>query len=864
MLRAVSEEGMSSDADSDACEELDRRPPPQDPCYRCRKRVYPVERIDVGVLFHRRCFRCRVCGLQLSLRTFHFDQENDPDVYCKNHVPKFVGTIDGEALGVRTALNAPKVTKNKEYRSNAYNSGWQFETNHTDNPHPKGKNSRTSLGTYQDYERSGIFALQSALESQQKVEEDELYDTIRREKEHKLTSIERELELEKERSVREMVDAFEQLKKHRDDGTLELEKRKLEAHYRRRKEERVRLLMERLSADAKESVARLIEKHSQEMLDMISQRLSVGEPLDESIEMDEDVDVDVTDRKSKERPQPPDVCPPEVKRAQMFKSPCEFKQIDDHVFNVAKREHQSFTDLVKSLTVNCETDLEKARTIFRWITVKDLNKLVIDETVSPDSPFGLLRGIQMGTESYHDLFKRLCSYAGLYCEVIQGYSKGAGYRPGMRIEGNKFRNSWTAVNIAGSWCFINCNWGARHVKGPQYSDEDAAADDGHPQQFFYKCDEFYFVTDPEDHIYQHYPDEPKWQLLECPITLTEFITLPIVKSPFFNYGLRFSVHYDCIQYTQNGIVVLQLKLPKLLGFGYTFEAKDKSLSASRLEGRIMLRIAGHNAIFTIAPPKSGRYFFTVYAKDDWNSESLQSACAFRIKCVENRDVIKSPFPKVPFFGPTPCMQRCGMVPETHIDPLINCSHEDVVCSFKLEDPEVKLSSTFKYHGPWENDIPDFQRYVFVKHRDATSVTYQIRCPLQGKYVFTILGETGQCGEDGSISYDCLFRYLVECRQPGKDKRPLPRACHRWLQGTLLEPMTGDIPLDRNVAFRVRAPLANDVSLLIGDVWFHFKELHDSIWEGSVNTGTTPGKAKLYAKLDKERSRFSPLIEFQVK
>jgi transglutaminase/protease-like cytokinesis protein 3 len=50
---------------------------------------------------------------------------------------------------------------------------------------------------------------------------------------------------------------------------------------------------------------------------------------------------------------------------------------------------------------------------------------------------------------------------------------------------------------------------------------------------FYQCDEFYFITDPEDHIYQHFPDDPKWQLLECPITLTEFINLPIVKSPFF-------------------------------------------------------------------------------------------------------------------------------------------------------------------------------------------------------------------------------------------------------------------------------------------------------------------------------------------
>lgn len=34
-----------------------------------------------------------------------------------------------------------------------------------------------------------------------------------------------------------------------------------------------------------------------------------------------------------------------------------------------------------------------------------------------------------------------------------------------------FRNSWTAVSIDGSWCFINCNWGARHVKGKGRTEE---------------------------------------------------------------------------------------------------------------------------------------------------------------------------------------------------------------------------------------------------------------------------------------------------------------------------------------------------------------------------------------------------------
>jgi transglutaminase/protease-like cytokinesis protein 3 len=96
------------------------------------------------------------------------------------------------------------------------------------------------------------------------------------------------------------------------------------------------------------------------------------------------------------------------------------------------------------------------------------------------------------------------------------------------------------VSIEDSWCFVNCNWGARHVKCPSVADKEEME-----SGLFYQCDEFYFITDPEDHIYQHFPDDPKWQLLECPITLTEFINLPIVKSPFFRAPqLQLTKHHE--------------------------------------------------------------------------------------------------------------------------------------------------------------------------------------------------------------------------------------------------------------------------------------------------------------------------------
>lgn len=408
--------------------------------------------------------------------------------------------------------------------------------------------------------------------------------------------------------------------------------------------------------------------------------------------------------------------------------------------------------------------------------------------------------------------------------------------------------------VDGSWRYVNCNWGARHVRGHV---RDPMTD-----SFSYKCDEFYFVTDPEDHIYQHFPDDAKWQLLDCPITLPEFINLPIVKSPFFNYGLHFSCYYDCIQQTKNGKVIIQLKIPDTIGFGYTLDSKRSSLDSKSLEGCIMLRIIGHKAIFTVAPPKRGRYYFTIFAKDDWNADILQSACAFQIRCYEKEKLSKRPFPAVCFFGPTRPMSTYGIIPLTHIDPWVTCSREDTLFQFQL-DREIQVSYTFEYYGSELSNLTfvDLQRYVFVKYRDQEILSYQVRCPLKGMYSFSIYRNYTNLEDRGT--QECMFRYLVDCKEPAIDRRPLPRACHRWNGCSLLEPYFGDLETSTRTIFRIRAPTVVDVALMMGDIWFHFKE-SEKIWEGSIVTGDKPAIAKVYAKLDKERSKFSPLLEFQIR
>lgn len=148
--------------------------------------------------------------------------------------------------------------------------------------------------------------------------------------------------------------------------------------------------------------------------------------------------------------------------------------------------------------------------------------------------------------------------------VIKGYSKSAGYQPGVCFEDNRFRNSWNAVYVAGAWRFVQCNWGARHLvnaKEVPRPGQPKAKNDSlryipetcllfrtfdmtqfffsiiQPVQLFvlrrYEYDDHYFLTDPREFIYEFFPLQEEWQLLKQPISLKDFEELPFVRSLFF-------------------------------------------------------------------------------------------------------------------------------------------------------------------------------------------------------------------------------------------------------------------------------------------------------------------------------------------
>lgn len=75
--------------------------------------------------------------------------------------------------------------------------------------------------------------------------------------------------------------------------------------------------------------------------------------------------------------------------------------------------------------------------------------------------------------------------------MIKGYSKSAGYSPGIKFEDNRFRNSWNAVYVGGGWRFVQCNWGARHLINYNTLNQGAK---GKSDSLRYEYDDHYFVS----------------------------------------------------------------------------------------------------------------------------------------------------------------------------------------------------------------------------------------------------------------------------------------------------------------------------------------------------------------------------------
>ncbi|VDN59128.1 unnamed protein product [Dracunculus medinensis] len=689
-------------------------------CYRCSKPVYPTDK--VGPLkdltyFHHGCFKCYICGTRLVLKTYCNNRNNtdDREIYCNSHVP--VGGPHDPLPARNGQSNGHKNGFRRDAGLNDLKIAHAIKATQVSKPYPKIKHEGAKYVV--DYDA------QTRLELVHRRDEDKLYEAFDENKKREYDRFERETKEEWEKALADFARKYEtgqvgnknkeELIRHL---TIKRDKKLETLHQQRRERERIQ-------------TAELVDRQAKEMLELFKQAR----------------EYDMMDSNNSNPPSypttPPPPTPPLCRKRDIYTNTSVFENIDEIAITMAQSEVTTFTELIRTLTMNARSDIEKARAIYRWITVKNLNVMQFDNHLDSNTPMGLLRGIKHGTESYHVLFKRLCSYAGLHCVVIKGYSKSAGYQPGYRFDDNRFRNTWNAVYLSGSWRFVQCNWGARHLVNAK---EVSSRGSGYKEDTLrYEYDDHYFMTDPEEFIYEFFPQDSEWQLLQRPISLRQFECLPFVRSLFFRYGLSFTDSHlqAVVQADRSGAATISIKMCSealdSLIFHYNlkfYDGDEADTNGHNLKRFVMQSVVATSAIFRVHCPSTRPLLLDIFANSVSPGHYLtgqpikfKSVCKFKVVC-EQLNVIMVPLPECASgeWGPAKAYRLFGLIPITHEDAIINSS-QFLDIRFKMTKALVEFVVSLHKN---RKDDKHLQKYCHTSIR-GDIVTIQIDFQDDGQY-----------------------------------------------------------------------------------------------------------------------------------
>ncbi|MGV8175387.1 MAG: transglutaminase domain-containing protein [Methanothrix sp.] len=270
-----------------------------------------------------------------------------------------------------------------------------------------------------------------------------------------------------------------------------------------------------------------------------------------------------------------------------------YDEIDRHALAAPKSAEQSVQSLAAYLIEPAKNDREKARAIFRWICENidyDLESYFTGRIGSTNST-DVLRSRSSVCSGYSDLFSSLAGEAGLEAVKIVGYGKGYSYSPGENFTG-PYNHAWNAVKINGSWYLVDATWGAGYLGSGGYV------------RWF---DDHYFLTPPSQFIFDHLPDDERWQILDRPVSKEEYERRVYVESDFFNLGLELGQRNGSID--AGGEVNVSVYAPEDVVMMASLESKSGSL-----EGMTFCQRDGERYDIWARFPEAGRYILKAFAK----------------------------------------------------------------------------------------------------------------------------------------------------------------------------------------------------------------------------------------------------------
>ena len=340
--------------------------------------------------------------------------------------------------------------------------------------------------------------------------------------------------------------------------------------------------------------------------------------------------------------------------------------------------------------------------------------------------------LSSGNGLNHYLFTR---YAGLYCVIIHGVTKGIHYQIGERVDQEKHYGEWNGVCLNGTWRLVDSLWGACDKKDPG---------DGRGR---FQCDETFFLTDPKDLTYTHFAENPRWQLLDSPRNVESFEETACLKNRYFELGMQILSHPLSEIQSQDGEVEILFGLQPKESPEYTFncyishfdlpETKRYLTKGSNSSVPVFIHRPTESSIsIRVRFPEKGIYRVEIVGKSNLKNSVYKNYDWVAIYKVIVENYADRGYPKMDSigWGPGKEMAKIGLAPFNYTSGVIVAKNVQTKVRFKIVDTSSvqNMKFYFKMASTYDNDysVSSVSDKFDV---ELNIITFYVECPPFGEY-----------------------------------------------------------------------------------------------------------------------------------
>jgi hypothetical protein len=295
----------------------------------------------------------------------------------------------------------------------------------------------------------------------------------------------------------------------------------------------------------------------------------------------------------------------------------DFTEVDRHTRAAPELSTRSIESLAEYLAGNAKNDLEKIRALSLWIAENiRYDSEAFRARVQPNQDaLAVLRSRTAVCEGYSTLFLALAKQTGIEARKVTGYmDDGTGV-----AKTEDYAHAWDAVRIGGKWFPLDCTAASHYCA--QIGLEETPP--GY-RVIWKEYEEYYLLASPRVMIFDHFPGDSAWQLLENPVTWEAF-EKSIRPSPLL---LRYGLSLDSLPFRSRLLIArsgTRFTLPvPMVGDLYDFDAGlfliENGKFVQLYHNLIIQPLGRDRCEVLVLFPRVGLYLMDVWAKKRGNEK----------------------------------------------------------------------------------------------------------------------------------------------------------------------------------------------------------------------------------------------------